>query len=193
MDKGVLLFVLPVAAALLLSGCALGVVPQKDYDELKQSCLDERLSLNSDLSTEKERALDASQRLSDCASANDMLEGKIALKDAEIMKLNEGNAVLAQAIQMAGEIAALDLLLQYYNDAFGPGGIANTYRLGRIDAQVKLLPSPSLASAWASVRSCSSSSQCDSSKAAFVNAVRARQAKLSEEIVGLIKAANSTS
>ncbi len=193
MGNRTLLIMLPIAAAILLSGCVLGGVPQKDYDELKQSCVEDEQYLNSELSIEKERALSASQRLTDCASVNDALEKKLALKEGEVAKLNERDRVLAAAIEKTDEIASLDVLLKYYNDAFGLGGIANTYRLNRIDEQVRSLSSQELTFAWANVRNCQSSSQCDSARAGFVGVINASQARLANDVVNLIKAVNSTS
>ena len=99
---------------------------------------------------------------------------------------------LAQARQKAEEIAAYELALQYYNDAFGPGKVLNTYRLNRIDTQVRSLPDAQLLVLWNAVRNCGGLTDCDNAKAAFTSAIQGKKNALALQIVEIVREKNST-
>lgn len=176
----------------LLFGCAMLGVPQKDYDSLKASCTDEKQSLQSDLSAEKDTSAQSAQRLLDCTNAKQALDTRIASKDSEISRLRKEEAILQEAMKKTDQIAAYQLALEYYNDAFGPGGVPNTYRMAQIGSQLQLLSDPKLPPLWNSVRNCGGLSDCEDAKAAFVSAIQAKEASLAVDVVGIVKGKNVT-
>ena len=192
MKAGTLL--LPFALSFfLLFGCVLGGVPQKDYDALKASCASDREASAAALQSEQAKSEDAAQRLDACMGSNSALNSRIALKDSEITGLQADKAVLDAARQKTGQIAACGLALQYYNDAFGPGSIANTYRLNRIDTQVGSLSDQNLSALWSAVRNCGASTDCANARAAFVSGIQGRENAIALQVVGMVQANNSTS
>ena len=176
-----------------LAGCVIGGVSQGDYDSLKASCTSDAQASAAALQREQAKSADEAQRLSDCMDSNSVLNGRIAIKDAEITGLQSGQAVLEAARQKTGQFAAYGLALQYYNDAFGPGSIANTYRLNRIDAQVGLLSDRNMPALWSAVRNCGGITDCANAKAAFVSAIQDRENAIALQVVGIVQPANSTS
>ena len=190
MKAGTLL--LPFALSFfLLFGCVLGGVPQKDYDALKASCASDREASAAALQSEQAKSEDAAQRLDACMGSNSALNSRIALKDSEITGLQADKAVLDAARQKTGQIAACGLALQYYNDAFGPGSIANTYRLNRIDAQVASLSDQNLTALWGAVRNCDGITGCANARAAFVSAIQGKEGALAVQAAAIVQA-NST-
>jgi len=190
MDNSLILIVL-FASSVLLAGCA-GSVPQKEYDQLKISCADEKQSLQSELDSANGKAASASQKYSECISAKQAAETRLGTKDVENAKLRGENGLLVQARQKAEEIAAYDLALQYYNDGFGPGKVLNTYRLNRIDTQVRSLSDAQLLVLWNAVRNCNGITDCDNAKAKFTSEIQGKKNALALEIAEIVKGTNST-
>ena len=190
MDNSLILIV-ALAASVLLAGCA-GSVPQKEYDYLKASCADEKQSLQTELDSANGKIASAAQRYEDCISAKQALEGKLEMKELENSMLRTEAGVLVTARQKAEEIAAYGLVLQYYDDAFGPGKVLNTYRLNRIDTQVRSLLDSQLLALWNGVRNCGGLTDCDSAKAKFTSEIQNKKGALALEIVEIVKDKNST-
>lgn len=186
------IFLLSLALLALLSGCVLGGVSQGDYNSLKASCASDAQAAASALQNEQAKSADAAQRLADCTNSNAALNSKAAIKDSEIASLQSEEAILDAARQKAAQVAALGLALQYYEDAFGPGSIANTYRLNRIDSQVASLSDQNLTALWGAARNCSGITDCATARSAFVSGIQGREDALALQIAGIVQA-NSTS
>ena len=190
MNAGSLLL-LCALSLFLLFGC-IGTVPQKDYDALKASCAQEKQDLQSQLSAENAKGSDAANRLSDCLSSSGALAAKIAAKDAEIYRLRGEELVLNQARGKAALYSGYGIALQYYNETYGPGSIPNTYRLNRLDAQVRSLSDPNLLLLWQRLRNCETITTCADAKAAFISGISDGQAALALQVVGIVKEQNGT-
>ena len=193
MESRMLLAAAFAVALIALSGCVIGGVSQGDYNSLNASCASDSQAAAAALQGEQAKSADVAQQLSDCMSSNSALNGRVAIMDSQITGLQADQAALGAARQKAGQFAAYGLALQYYNDAFGPGSIANTYRLNRIDTQVGSLSDQNLSALWSAVRNCGASTDCANARAAFVSGIQGRENAIALQVVGMVQANNSTS
>jgi len=178
---------LPVALSallLLLSGC-IGV-PQEKYDALKASCDNERGDAAASLEKEQVKTSELQGRLSNCQAGSDADNLVIRTQEGQIAALKADSSLLLDAKGKAGKIEQLKLLRAYYDEAFGPGKIANSYKFNRIDAQAASLADTELYNIWKSVRNCQSSTECDNAKANFIKAIDSRVAAIAFEIVDIV-------
>jgi len=170
--------------ALLMAGCA--GVPQEKYDALNSACTEGKAALQQNLDAQKARANSAEEKLSECTGARELQENMLRSKEAQIETLNANSDLLAEAKVKTDGIAQLDLLISYYNDAYGPGKIINNARLNRIETQVNLIGDDALPSKWQAVRDCYSIENCNSAKEAFSSYVNLKIAGLEKEAVKII-------
>ncbi len=174
-----------VAALVLLFGC-IGV-PQEKYDALKASCDSDKAALSSSLEKEQSQNALLGKNLDKC-NAERAADGQmISDRDSQIASLNADEAVLLAARAKADKIGQYQLALTYYNDAFGPGKIANTVRLNRIEAQVSSLSDPALYTIWKSVRNCQGITDCESARSKFTSAINSTISSLALQIVDVVK------
>ncbi len=174
-----------IAALVLLFGC-IGVSQEK-YDGPKAQCDSEKADLSAQLSSKDSRVIELTGKISECNSQKQTMDAVIRTKDMEIAVLKNDSKVLASARAKAGRIAQYKLLITYYNEAYGPGKIANSVRLNRIDAQAASLNDTPLYASWKALRNCDGILNCDSSNAAFTKAIDSRINSLAFEIADIVK------
>lgn len=177
-----LAYVLPLV---LLSGCT--GVSQEKYDGLKSQCDSEKADLNAQLSSRDSRVIELTGKISECNSQKQTMDAIIRTKDLEVASLKNDSGILASARAKAGRIAQYELLAAYYNDAYGPGKIANSVRLNRIDAQAAKLNDAPLYASWTAVRNCGGITDCGSAKDNFTKAIDSRISSLAFEIADIVK------
>ncbi|MEM2138002.1 MAG: hypothetical protein QW568_02850 [Candidatus Anstonellaceae archaeon] len=173
-----------IAALLLLFGCT--GVPQEKYNTLKESCDREKAELSASAEKEQVKSSELQGRLSNCQAGSDADKLVIRTQESQIAALKADSSLLLDAKGEADKIGQLRLLRTYYEEAFGPGKIANSYKLNRIDAQTASLSDTELYNIWKSVRNCQSSTECDTAKANFIKAIDTRITAIAFRIVDIV-------
>lgn len=179
-----LLFAVLAALVLLLFGCT--GVPQEKYDALKASCDKENADAAAALAKEQAKSSDLQLKLSNCKAEGDA--GKLVIQNQErqIADLKNDSGILAAARAAAEKISLYNALRGYYDDAFGPGKIANSYKLNRVEGQLNSISDAQLSALWQKVRYCQSSTECDNAKAGFTKAIDGRIAAAALGVVDIV-------
>jgi hypothetical protein len=177
-----------VCALLLVSGC-IGV-PRQDYESLKASCEEDKKALYDALAEEKQKSFEASGKLSACTAEKQDALSQLAARQEENGRLKAEAALLAQARAKAEKMAQYASVLSAYNEAFGPGKIANTPKLSKIEAEVGKTGDSGLSALWSNVLGCGGITECSNAKAAFTASANASITSLALEIAGIV--GNST-
>jgi hypothetical protein len=175
-----------VLALLLLFGCA-GGVPQGKYDELKASCDSDKAFAAQELASEKSKGSDCRTQLADCNNAKKAVENVLAAKNAECAPLVNAAGLLRDARIKTAAIEKYRNATSLYDDTYGPGKIANTAKLNRIESHVLSLNDPPLYARWRAVRTCGSISECDNAKSQFLSSINQTISGIALEVADIVK------
>ncbi len=179
------ILVLAAAIALLLSGC-IGV-PQDKYDALKLSCDQQQKDAAGALAAEKAKSAQLNGKLSDCTVAKQGAESLLSTRSAECEALKNDSTVLKAAREKTALIATYRTATQYYNDAYGPGNIPNTYKYNRMDSLLNGLPDKTLYYLWMDVKGCQGIVACDAAKDKFTSTINSSITALSLQIADMVR------
>jgi hypothetical protein len=172
-------------AALLLFGC-IGV-PQQQYDALKSSCDSDKAGITSALNASEARIGDLTQQKSDCEQNRLALSQAMDSQGAQINALKNDSATLSLARNKAAVIAQYRLVRTYYDDAFGPGKVANFARLNTVEQQVGSLNDTQLMASWKAVRYCQGLTDCADAEAAFTAMIDDKVTQIALNIAEIVK------
>jgi|GEM_PF-1169647 len=173
-----------LAALLLLYGCA--GVPQERYDALEMACAQERSALNENLALKISDANASRLRYEKCLSEKTATETLLNQLDLQCADALKDTAILAQARMKTAKIEQYNLVLTYYDDAYGPGKIPNTPKINRIENQIASLSDVPLYNSWLAAKNCDSIGGCNTAKQNFKNMISTRVDVLEKEVVGVI-------
>ncbi|MCX6772969.1 MAG: hypothetical protein NTV88_04330 [Candidatus Micrarchaeota archaeon] len=162
-------------------------VPKSTYEELKTACDSAKADAASQLSAEKGKSSFTAQSLADCVTQKKGGEELLAARNAELEGLRAKSAILSAARVKADAHQQYVLLLQYYNDGFGPNSVLNNEKMGKIQAQLTVVGDADVTGFFNSIRSCSTLLGCQSAKSNFINAAEQRMGMLANETTEIVK------
>lgn len=176
-------------AVVLLAVIGYGVsktVPSEQLDAARTQCEKDKTALSASITEAVSKTSQVQVQLTECTGARSALQAQNTELRNENEQLKQQAAVLADARKKAETVAGYQLLLTYYNDAFGVGKVPSNAKLLKIDKQASALNDAAAVSSWNAVKNCQTQSECDNAKAAFVSYVNGKIASVSMEVVSIV-------
>ncbi|MCX8196963.1 MAG: hypothetical protein N3G80_01455 [Candidatus Micrarchaeota archaeon] len=177
-----------IVCFLVLAGCAqVGIGTKDECEQIQKALQEEKSYFSRQLAEEQQKSYNLEARLEDCIVNKKGLEAKVSSAEIELSRLKNESQLLGMIEEKVKESMKVEELDKYYQEAFGPKGIPNTYRIKKMEEIIRALNDSQMEKEMLALKNCDNPVSCQKAKEAFVETMRKRQEMIMEQIREIVR------